>query len=627
MLGMDAKVTAPSAQFLSSPLPHSKIAALLLLLMGAAVWAANKPEPVDALWDNDRYIGIEEIEPGMSAYCLTDYGVNGVEKFDLEVVNVIHDYEPGRDAILVMGLDERFKHTGVVAGCSGSPVYIDGRLAGAMSFGWSYSKDPLYGVTPIREMLQVGTAPTPSKSGDTRKIHAFTFDLSKPIDLSEISDQVRHTKLIGTGGGGASTGLALPLLVSGLSEAGCERVVSQLTPLGFAAAPGLSGSTEPQDDPLSGFKPGSTLTIPLVAGDIKMNVLGTVTEIRDDRVYAFGHSFIGYGPLRLPMAGGKVYTVISSLSQSSKLGAATEIIGSIVSDEASAIYGKIGSPPKMIPLSIRIDRFNDPLVRTYNCQVVEDSSLTPELVPSALDAAALQVGDLPPDHTVVYDATVKLKDGKTIHFGNLSTGLQMSEPISEMMSVLVLLLNNPFKTAEIESVDFQAKITPDNLESHLWSLDVTDTTVKPGEDIDVTVVLENYLASKKRYHLTLTVPEDVAPGKYTLQVCGAYDYEAFLRRVAPNRFLATNYETLTKALKEALSVERTRLYCCLTLPTSGIMLERANLPDLPETKALIFENDGRALKAQPHAHWIETSAETGTVVADRQTVPIVVEEK
>jgi hypothetical protein len=628
MLGMDAKAHAPVAQ---SRFFHTLCWVVALLApMATALFASENPQPADALWDPQRYIGVDEIKPGMEAYCLTDYGIDGVEKFTLKVVNVMYDYEPGRNAILVIGLDERFKHTGVVAGCSGSPVYIDGRLAGALAFGWTYSKDPLYGVTPIKEMLQVGIAKEGTTEPTTASaVPAFTFDFSQPIDLAEISEQVTKTRLLRSGSCSATaiTQLPCPLLISGLSPAGCERAATQLEAMGFAAAPGLSGSAEGQGSEPSKLEPGAALTIPLVAGDIRMNVLGTVTEVRDDRVYGFGHSFLGYGPLMLPMAGGKVYTVVSSVMRSSKLGAATDIVGSIVCDENSAVYGKIGVAPKMVPLSICVERYNDPTVRTYNCQVVDNPALIPELVPSAVSAAALQIGELPPDHTVQYKAAVDLKDNQAIQFANISTGVELSELISELMGSLVLLTNNPFRTAEIKSLDVNVQITPKNLESHLWSVDVADTKVKPGEDLEIAVVVESYLSEKKLYRLRLTVPEDVAPGKYQLLICGVYEYENFLRKTVPYRFLATNYQTLIEALKDALSIKRTTLHCCLVLPPEGIMLEKAQLPDLPETKAVILQNDGRALKVQPHPRWIEKTVETGTIIADKEIVPIVVEEK
>ncbi len=628
MLGTDAKAKAPMAQprFFHT-LCWAAIA--LPMLMGTALFAGESQEPADALWDPQRYIGVDEVKPGMEAYCLTDYGVNGIEKFALEVVNVIHDIEPGRNAILVMGLDERFKHTGVVAGCSGSPVYIDDRLAGALAFGWTYTKDPLYGVTPIKEMLQVGSMAGSAEPAASSARTAFTFDFSRPLDLSEISDQVRNTKLLNAGRASGTTLLPCPLLISGLSPAACEQLASQLEAMGYAAMPSISGSAEAQEGGASELKlkPGGVLTIPVVAGDIKMNVLGTVTEVRDDRVYGFGHSFLGYGALNLPMAGGKVYTVVSSVMRSSKLGAATDIVGAITADESAAVFGKIGAKPPMLPVSIRVERYNDPMVRTYNCQVVDHPSLTPQLVPDMIGAAALQVGSLPPDHTIEYKAAIDLDDGQAIRFGNISTGTDLSEPVSELMGALVLLLNNPYKGAKVKSLDFEVRIWPKNTVSHLWSVDVSNTKVKPGENIEVTVVVESWLAEKRKYHITLKVPEDVVPGKYKLMLCGVYDYENFLRKTTPHRFLATNYQTLVDALNDALNVERTKLRCLLVLPPKGIVLEKAELPDLPETKAIILQNDGRAMKALPHPRWIEKTVETGTVIADKEVVPIVVEEK
>src|SRR4030042_1650093 len=154
-------------------------------LFGAA---GKRQASIDALWDPQRYIKVEEVNPGMAAYCLTDYGDNGIEKFEMKVLDVvtgIRELEPGRSSILVMGVDERFKHTGLVAGCSGSPVYIDGRLAGALAWGYTFSKDPLYGVTPIEEMLEVGQAGESGTSGGASQKAAFSFDLSKPLNLSE----------------------------------------------------------------------------------------------------------------------------------------------------------------------------------------------------------------------------------------------------------------------------------------------------------------------------------------------------------------------------------------------------------------------------------------------------------
>ncbi len=590
---------------------------------GAVRGQSKRQACIDAIWDSQRYIGIDEIQAGMDAYCLTDYGQAGIEKFALKVLDVVRNIEPGRNAILVMGQDERFKHTGPVGGCSGSPVYINGRLAGALAFGWAFSKDPLYGVTPIAEMLEVGMTGGSGGSGKPAGTAAMTIDFSKPIDLRDVAEKLAAGKLGGPNASGA-TALPCPLLVSGLPGEACQHLAGDLEAMGFMAVPGLSGSLDAKDGQTQ-LVPGGTLTMPLVTGDIKMNVLGTVTEIRDGCVYGFGHSFLGYGPTDLPMAGGKVYTVISSVQRSTKLGTSSEIIGAITADESGAIFGRIGAKPKMIPLTVRIERFNTLEPRVYNCQVAYNQTLTASLVRSAIAGAAFQAGPFPPEHSIQYAATIDLNDGRSIRFGNRATNTQLLEPSAEIAGALTLLMNNPYGGAEVKGVQFDVSVTPKNTDSYLWSVNVVDSSVKPGEEIEAEVVIESYLKEKRRHQVRIPVPEDLAPGKYNLMFLGVSEYEAFLRKATPYRFLATNYQTLVGALNTVLNVDRTRLYCVLVLPPDGIALEKAELPKLPRTKALVLQSERRSVAAVPYANWVEKTVETGTVVSDKEIVPVTVE--
>jgi hypothetical protein len=626
MLGMDAK-PHPNAKRYTCLHRHQGVIIGLLAVLLAAAAISEAYGSTEGLWDPQRYIGIEEIKPGMEAYCLTDYGENGVEKFELKVLDVVYNIDPGQNAILVMGLDERFKHTGVVGGCSGSPVYIDGRLAGALAFGWTFAKDPLYGVTPIKEMLQVGQTNPTLAARPTRRPSGLVFDFSQPINLGLISEQVLSRRLIGPFGPSGSGALPRPLLlISGLPTEACQEVASQFDAMGFMAVPSLSGTAAASDDEVFELKPGATMTMPLVSGDINVNVLGTVTEVRGDRVYGFGHSFLGYGAVNLPMAGGKVYTVISNVMRSFKLGTAGKILGTITVDEMTAVSGQIGVEPNMVPLSIRIERYNDSEPRTYHCRLAYNETLTATLARSAITGAALRLGPLPPEHMIEYTAGIHLDDGQSIRFGNVSSSMGLVEPASEIVSSLSLLMNNPYGSVRIESMDFTARIQPQGITSHLWSVEVATPKVKAGDDIEVDIIVESYLAEKRKYRATLPVPKNVAPGKYALMLCGAPEYERFLAKTVPHRFIATSYQTLVDALNMALNIPRTKLYLVLVLPPGGITLDRAELPDLPGTKSVVLQSDKRAMRVQPYPHWIEKAVETGTVVRDREIVPIVVEE-
>jgi len=597
------------------------------LLLACAVAGGRQEASTNALWDPQRYIKIDDVKPGMEGYCLTDFGEAGIEKFGLKVLNIVRSFEPGHNIILVVGLDERFKHTGAVAGCSGSPMYIDGRLAGALAMAFAFSKDPLYAVTPIEEMLQVSPS-SASPSAPASPHAAFQFDFSKPINLAEIGKQITAMQPLSRRSAGGAMALPCPMLISGLSAEACQRLAPQLEAMGFMAVPGLSGAAPSGKDPMATFKPGGTLTIPLVAGDIKMSPLGTVTEVRGNRVYGFGHTlpFLGEGATDLPLAGGEIYTVVSSIQRSFKLGAASDIIGAITVNGCTAIYGEIGAKPKMVPLTVRIEPCNG-APQTYNCQVAYNQLLTPDLVRASVTGAAMPLeSSFPVDHTVSYNAAIQLTDGRSIHFANTSTGADVTEPTTEIWGALALLMNNPYGCPEVKSVDCTVRVTPKNIAGYLWSVNVADPKIKAGDDLDIEFVIESYLKEKRRHHVKLTVPKSVAPGKYNLMLLGIYEYENFLRKVMPYRFVATNQKTLVDALNDALNIDRTKLYCLLILPPSGITLDKAELPSFPETKSMILQSDKRTVAAQPYPQWVEKIVETGTVIADKEIVPIIIEQ-
>jgi hypothetical protein len=602
-------------------------AAICLVLGTGGLAAAGKRQAsIDALWDSHRYIKISEVKPGMPAHCLTDFGEAGIEKFELKVLDVvfgIRDLEPGRSSILVIGLDERFKHAGLVAGCSGSPVYIDGRLAGALAGGYTFSKDPLYLVTPIEEMLEVGEAGGSGTVGGSSHSAALAFDLSKPIDLAEIDKQLTARKVLASSSPNGPAALPCPLLISGLPGETCQHLTAPLEAMGFMAVASPGGAA-PLKEGETALKPGATLAVPMVTGDIRMSAIGTVTEVRGDRIYAFGHSLFGGGPTNLPMAGGKVYTVVSNLVSSFKMATCSDIVGAIISDQSGAIVGRIGEKPRMIPVTIHCERFDALEPCNYNCQVAYHQELTPRFARAAVLAAGYRDGSFPPNHTIEYDGAIDLADGRSIHFANTSANTELGELGIEIAGSLALLMNNPFRAAEVKDLRFDVRLMPKNIASYLWSVEIANSRIKPGDTIRAEVVVESFLKEKRKYQVGLEVPENLAPGKYNLLFLGVHEYENFLRKSVPYRYLATNYQTLVDSLNEVLNVNRTKLYCLLVLPPSGIALERAELPGLPGTKAMLLQSEKRAVAVQPYPRWIEKTVETGTVIADKEMVPITV---
>jgi hypothetical protein len=597
--------------------PENCLFGVVLFLLAAS------SGPAHGDLDNSRYITIDEVRPGMEAYCLTVYEGTKIEKFDLEVLDAFRNWRPGADAILVRGTDERFIRTGPVAGCSGSPVYINGRLAGALAWSVAFSKDPFYIVTPIEEMFRVAHAVETQAARPPEP--AFAFDLSGPIDLADIDARITSALRPKTTAVAGAVPLPCPLVVSGLPAHLLEPLDLAVKPLGLTAVAGLGTTGNYDDRPLT-LAPGACLAVPLITGDITMDVVGTATEVIGNKVYAFGHSFLGYGPIDLPMATGRVHTVVSNMIFSYKFASAVQTIGALRADVSTAIYGLIGADARTIPLVIKVDRYNDSQTRTYNCRLADNRLYTPLLLRWAVNGAALMLGSLPPDHTIQYKVTIDLEEASPITFENVSSSLGLAEMITESTAPVAILMNNPYKSVNIESVETQLTIAPKNTMSHIWSVDVSDSQIKPGEKIDITVVVESFLSQKKKYRAALKIPHDLPPGKYDLIVCGGYAYQQFLRKVAPYKFIPQNLPSLIDALKNILAVRRDRLYCILTLPAGGVTLEIAQLPDLPPTKALLLQDPKRALRAEPYQHWNEKSLPTGTVIIDQKALKITVEQ-
>lgn len=596
--------------------------AVMLLLPLAAVLAGPVYGAGDEL-DRSRYITIDEIRPGMDAYCLTVYKGTQIEKFDLEVLDVVRKWRPDKDGILVRGKDERFISTGPVAGCSGSPVYIDGRLAGALAWGSYFSKDPFYIATPIEEMLRVGRANIPKIQNMQR---GYSFDFSRPLDFARIAAQIAGPQSPTSAGLTDTMALPCPLIVSGLSPQITEQLDTVVKRFGFRAVAGAAGSVNSPESRNIELAPGACLAVPLVTGDVRMDAIGTVTEVVGDKVYAFGHHMLGYGPIDLPMATGQVHTVVSNMIFSYKLASSADIIGALRMDESTAVYGQIGAQARMIPMVLKVDRYNDARPRTYNCRIADNRLLTPALFRLSLAGAALMLGSLPPEHMIEYKVKIDIENAPPISFENVSTAHGLDELLTESSGSVALMMNNPYEPVKIESIQGQMRITPKSTVSRIWSADLSDSTVKAGDQIKISVVVESVRAEKKKYETTLKIPDGVAPGKYDLIVCGGYNYLQFLAKAAPHRLTPENLSGLIEAINYILHVRRDSLHCLLVLPPGGVTVEGAELPDLPATKALVLQDPKRTLTAQPYRHWAERNFRTGTVVLDSKTIPVQVEE-
>lgn len=585
------------------------VAIAVLLLCGRA----------GAELDRTKYISIDEIKVEMEAYTLTVMYGTTVEKFPLKVLSVVRNRQPGNDMILVVATDERFKNTGAIHGCSGSPVFIDGRLAGALAAGWDGSFEPLYLVRPIEEMLEVGT--TPSAASGTVSAGRLSLDLSGPLDLAAVYEQATAAMTK------ARTGDTLPLLLAtSLPAEVCRRLSDSFSLMGISPLPGgMAGpaAAEAIDVPI---ERGSVLAAVLCSGDINLAAVGTATEVVGDTVYGFGHSFTGIGGVEFPMAAGKIHAVVGGASYSFKFASPGPILGTIQFDQNAAIRGQIGVTPAMIPMRITVERFNDSQTRTYECRLAFDRDYTPVIGRVVASSAALMQGDLPPEHTLRYRGRIAVHGREAITFENFSSGRGVAEMGMELFSALTMLLNNPFEQVAPEDIELNMVIEPDDRLAGIWSARLSQAKVKPGQTITAEVTLQSFRAARTTCTIELKIPETIPPGKYPLQLMGVAAYSNFVSQNAPHRFRVVDAESLVAGLNRVMNVPRNRLYAVLPVPSTGLAFRRHELPDLPPTRMLLMQDAKRLEPIEPYKSWVENSVVLDKIVSGAAQIELTVEQ-
>ena len=588
---------------------------LMLLVLGTCFGVALG-------MDKSRYISIEEVKPGMEGYFLTVYSGQTVQKYPLEVISVVPKWQPARDAILVRAKDPVSEKSGAIAGCSGSPMYLDGRLAGALAAGFTAGKEPLYFVTPIEYMLEIGTAGPGSSA-------ARGVEAGPVVDFKAF--ERKYQQYLQDWFSPQTTGTATMIpLVTSLPDRVCNQMSDTFSRMGFVAVPGggqMASDAAGTKSDGSLFEPGGVIAVPLLSGDMTMAATGTVTEVADGKIYAFGHSFTGLGPVELPIAPGTIHVVVPGVTRSFKFSSPGEIVGTLQFDENCGIMGRVGNPPPLIPLIIEVEYFNDPKVRRYDCRLAADPVRGPTILQSAIGGAGLMQGTAPVEHTVRYRGKIEVDGFAPIVLDNISSGRELTDLMSEASSIMGMLMTNRYAKVQLEAMSFGIQVTTGDTQAAIADVVMSDSQVKPGETLKLTVELRTIGSHKQIRQAELTIPEDLGQGAYELLVAGSDDYEKYLRKTGVYRFTAYDLKTMVAAIRSLTEIRRDRIYVVLSLPPSGLAIEQTELPRVPGTKVLLMQDPRRTAELLPMAERVEKRIETGFVVRGSKTMRLVVEHK
>lgn len=418
-------------------------------------------------------------------------------------------------------------------------------------------------------------------------------------------------------------------LVTSLPERVCRQMSESFARIGFDAIPAagqMAGEAE-EASPEPRFEPGGVIAVPLLSGDITMAATGTVTEVADGKIYAFGHSFTGLGPVELPIAPGTVHVVVPHLTRSFKFSSPGEIVGTLHFDENCGIMGKVGNPPPLIPLTIEVEYFNDPQVRRYDCRLAADPVRGPTILQSAIGGAGLMQGTAPVEHTVRYRGKMEIEGFAPLVLDNVSSGRELTDLLSEAGSIMGMLIGNRYGKVKFGPMSFGIQVTAGDTQAAIADVVLSNSKVNPGEVLKLTVELRTIGSHKQMRLAELTIPRDLPPGPYELLVMGADEYEKYLRKTGVYRFTAYDLETMMAAIRMLTQIRRDRVYVALSLPPSGLAIEQTELPRMPGTKTLLMQDPRRTVELQPMSERVEETIETGFVVRGSKSLRVTVERK
>jgi hypothetical protein len=547
---------------------------------------------------------LDELRPGMVGIGRTVFEGSTIEEFKVHILGVLKNVVgPRRDLILARLEGGPLEKTGVIAGMSGSPVYIDGRLLGAVSYSLGqFSKEPIAGITPIAEMTDATAVSMPAPA--TRPV-AMTWPPT-PQDLFAIwsrdlgrvrafADDASHTSLLGPADAGLSPRLAtmlqpisVPLVSSGFLGDALGPLTTALTDRGFLPMAGaITGTQKGTATPPRTLRPGDAMGVALLTGDFMLGATGTVTHIDGDRVYGFGHPMYNLGPTEFPLTQADVMVILPSLLSSSKLASFGPTIGTLQQDRATAVAGRLGAGPLMIPMSITLNSDRAPS-RTFNFSVVKDQTFTPLLtyLTVANVLTSYERGAGPASYTVRGTATIR--EHGDIAFEDIFTGDQPAGAASAYVAgPMTFLLKNASEPVEVQKLTLTIDASEQSRTARIERVWLDTDRPRAGRSANVKVLLRTHTGAEVIKTVPIQIPAN-AVGSLQLLVADATRLSADDRRSsrgAETQQVAQLIRTFNKSRRS------NRLYVRLSSSDEGAIVNGEALAALPPSVLAVLEAD------------------------------------
>jgi hypothetical protein len=567
---------------------------------------------------------VSSVRPGQKALVRTVFAGDSVETFDAEILGVLPGGRSEGDVILARATSPRVERTGVAQGMSGSPVYVDGKLIGALSSGWTFSKEPVFGITPIGEMLAVLDQPdlppgdgTPGPVGVDppaagARFREFTWagdDSSRETPAVVKPDATRPW-------------LPLPLAASGLHPAALASVRAMFEPEGFAVVPGGRARTP---DTSATLQPGDAVAVDVMRGDLNLSAIGTVTYRDRDRVLLFGHPFFQSGDVRLPLSTAHITTILGSLSNSFKIGVPGTAVGTATQDRRTAVAGRLGPVPRLLPIRVHV-RGAAPQAQSFAYDSIDDRSLLPQLVATAALNSLLESGGSASTQTVRWTLAI-WRGGRVLRLGDLGAAESPLVGVAgDLAAPVRFLAANPFARFHADSLAIELEAHAGRALSTLRGASLAASRVRPGGVAHVRAELERWRGARERVTLDVPVPEELPDGRYLLHVAGGDEADRFIAARLPGRFRSTSLEDAWERLAGARRSDT--LHAVLWARAPEIDDDGDDLPELPTSALALLAPAQRAGDRSRRGDWAlvtEVSRPEDVVVRGEMLLELVVD--
>ncbi len=610
------------------------ISAFCLTIFGQTQ-AKSDSKTVNVKMPAVQFFPLSELKEGMRGTARTVFRGSAPEEFQVEILGIVPGaVGPKQDMIVGRISGGSADRTSVFAGMSGSPVYIDGKLVGAISYSFPFSKEPICGITPIAQMLDIFEQKQNLKI-KAKEPRAFSFaelastdwkpnfPIGAVVGSNSILANTSANSPLNQVVGQSFQPIATPISFSGFSQETLNRFAPQLVSVGLFPVSAVGGAA--RISPLkvadeATLQGGASVSMQLTRGDYSLAASGTVTMRDADKIYAFGHPFLSLGTSDLPMSESSVVTVIPSVANSFKLAVPSAMVGTMTQDRATGVFGKLGQSPKMIPVKINLETSRNGQ-ETLSFEVVKDEFLTPLLlnmtVYNSIVANERGLGD----SMIELKGEIKLKNRQTVKLDRRFTGMQAPQIAASSVAVPVnALLDSRFDNVEIAEINLNLSSSDGSKTAILERIALDRTEVKAGETFEVQAFVRTDTGKVFSQKIPVQIPLDTPSGKLLVTVAdgGSLQYAS-----ASRQFVPKDLSELVKTINEIRKSDR--LYVQTYRVTSGAIIGASELPNLPPSMLATLNNDRTAGGFKPTLLTVLTEQELAPaefIVSGQQVLTI-----